>query len=102
MSVAEANPASSSRATSRDETLPRAPQKPLALQLQLQREAGAGPLGALQLRHFTLPARVLLSGAVAKGAPGQGPNPPPLPPAAIEAAKHAAMPLPRNAASEFE
>ncbi|WP_159462902.1 ImcF-related family protein [Caballeronia telluris] len=102
VSVAEANPASSSRATSRDETPPRAPQKPLALQVQLRSEAGAGPLDALQLRHFTLPSRIFLSGAVAKGAPGQGPNPPPLPPAAIEAAKHAAMPLPRNAAPEFE
>lgn len=102
VSVAQANPASSSRATSSNATPPRAPQKPLALQVQLRSEAGAGPLDALQLRHFTLPSRVFLSGAVAKGAPAQGPNPPPLPPAAIEAAKHAAMPLPRNAAPEFE
>jgi type VI secretion system protein ImpL len=88
--------------TQRDEPSLRAPQKPLVLQVQLRSESGAGPLDALQRRHFTLPSRIFLSGSGAKASPGQGTNPPPLPAAVIEAAKHAAMPLPRNAMPEFE
>ncbi|WP_235007585.1 ImcF-related family protein [Caballeronia humi] len=78
---------------------PRAPVQPIALQVQLRSESGAGPLDALKLRHFTLPSRIFLSGVAAKSVSS---NPPPLPAAAIEAAKHAATPLPRNAMPEIE
>ncbi|WP_063553007.1 ImcF-related family protein [Burkholderia territorii] len=74
----------------------------IPLKVQLRSEAGAGPLEVLQLRHFTLPARVFVTGA-AKAAPKVSEtSPPPLPPSAIAAAKHAAMPLPRGALPEVE
>jgi type VI secretion system protein ImpL len=74
----------------------------LPLNVQLRSEAGAGPLDVLALRHFSLPARIFLTGA-AKGTPKlSSATPPPLPPAAIAAAKHAAMPLPHGALPEVE
>lgn len=78
--------------------IPRAPVQPIALQVQLRSESGAGPLDALKLRHFTLPSRIFLTSEAGKSSS----NPPPLPAAAIEAAKHAATPLPRNAMPEIE
>ncbi|SDG40874.1 ImcF-related family protein [Paraburkholderia phenazinium] len=72
------------------------------LRLQLRSEAGAGPLDVLALRNFTLPGRIFMTAPV-KGA--QKPalaGPPPLPPAAIAAAKHAAVPLPHGALPEVE
>ncbi|SMF83139.1 Type VI secretion protein IcmF C-terminal, partial [Trinickia caryophylli] len=75
----------------------------IALRVQLRSEAGAGPLDVLQLRRFTLPNRIFVTGS----ARGAGPklsavNPPPLPALAIKAAKHAATPLPRGALPEVE
>lgn len=74
----------------------------LALRVQLRGEAGAGPLDVLQLRHFALPSRIFAAGGV-KSASGLSANtPPPLPPAAIAAARHAAMPLPHGTVPEAE
>ena len=72
------------------------------LRVQLRSEAGAGPLDVLVLRNFTLPGRIFVT-ASAKGT--QKParvGPPPLPPSAVAAAKHAAVPLPHGALPEFE
>jgi type VI secretion system protein ImpL len=69
----------------------------LPLRVQLRSEAGAGPLDALQLRRFTLAARIFVANAPqpAQHSTTLGAvNLPPLPPAAIAAAKHAAVPLP--------
>ncbi|MCA8241758.1 ImcF-related family protein [Burkholderia sp. AU32262] len=66
----------------------------MPLRVQLRSEAGAGPLDVLQLRHFALPARVFVTAAANAGARGSASGPPPLPTSAIEAAKHAAVPLP--------
>lgn len=64
------------------------------LKVQLRSEAGAGPLDVLQLRHFSLPTRVFVTGSVEAGPRKSAIGPPPLPLSAIEAAKHAAVPLP--------
>ncbi|MCA7983798.1 ImcF-related family protein [Burkholderia vietnamiensis] len=74
----------------------------IPLRVQLRSEAGAGPLDVLQLRNFTLPARVFLTGSAKSGPKLSGASPPPLPRSMIEAAKHAAVPLPRGALSEVE
>ncbi|RQR42160.1 ImcF-related family protein [Burkholderia sp. Bp9142] len=66
----------------------------IALSVQLRSEAGAGPLDVLQLRNFALPARIFMTGATSVGPKGSTASPPPLPAAAIAAAKHAAVPLP--------
>jgi type VI secretion system protein ImpL len=69
----------------------------IPLRVQLRSEAGAGPLEVLELRHFTLPTRIFVT-STAKGGPKLSAiSPPPLPPSAIEAAKHAATPLPHGA-----
>ncbi|MGF6413157.1 type VI protein secretion system component VasK [Paraburkholderia sp. MM5482-R2] len=74
----------------------------IPLRVQLRSEAGAGPLDVLELRHFTLPPRIFVT-STAKGGPKlSADNPPPLPPSAIAAAKHAAMPLPHGAMPEVE
>ncbi|HDR9271644.1 TPA: type VI secretion protein VasK [Burkholderia vietnamiensis] len=74
----------------------------IPLKVQLRSEAGAGPLDVLQLRNFTLPARVFLTGSAKSGPKLSGASPPPLPRSMIEAATHAAVPLPRGAFSEVE
>ncbi|OJA34545.1 ImcF-related family protein [Burkholderia ubonensis] len=74
----------------------------LPLRVQLRSEAGAGPLDVLQLRHFTLPARIFVTGAAKAGPKLSAISPPPLPPSAIAAAKHAAMPLPHGTLPEVE
>ncbi|KWE58700.1 type VI secretion protein VasK [Burkholderia ubonensis] len=66
----------------------------IPLNVQLRSEAGAGPLDVLQLRNFSLPKRVFVSGAATGGPNLSAINPPPLPPSAITAARHAAVPLP--------
>ncbi|MDY7787652.1 ImcF-related family protein [Burkholderia ubonensis] len=66
----------------------------IPLKVQLRSEAGAGPLDALQLRNFALPKRVFVTGAATGGPNLSAINPPPLPPSAIAAARHAAVPLP--------
>ncbi len=74
----------------------------IPLRVQLRSEAGAGPLDVLELRHFTLPPRVFVTGTRNAGAKASAINPPPLPASAIEAPRHAAMPLPRGALPEVE
>ncbi|KVU06635.1 type VI secretion protein VasK [Burkholderia ubonensis] len=74
----------------------------LPLRVQLRSEAGAGPLDVLQLRHFTLPTRIFVTGAAKAGPKLSVISPPPLPPSAIAAAKHAAMPLPHGTLPEVE
>ena len=66
----------------------------IPLSVQLRSEAGAGPLDALTLRHFSLPPRIFVTGS-SKGVQKQtADGPPPLPAAMRESAKHAAVPLP--------
>jgi type VI secretion system protein ImpL len=74
----------------------------IALRVQLRSEAGAGPLDVLQLRHFTLPTRIFVTRAAKVGPKSSVLNPPPLPPSAVAAAKHAAMPLPHGLLPEVE
>ncbi|MDR8729181.1 ImcF-related family protein [Burkholderia pseudomultivorans] len=74
----------------------------LPLRVQLRSEAGAGPLDVLQLRHFTLPNRIFVTGAAKAGPKLSTISPPPLPASAIAAAKHAAMPLPKGTLPEGE
>ncbi|WP_199544933.1 ImcF-related family protein [Paraburkholderia kururiensis] len=78
----------------------------IPLKVQLCSEAGSGPLDVLELRHFTLPPRIFVTGAAKAGprlsATNLPPQPPPLPPSAIAAAKHAAMPLPPGTLPEVE
>ncbi len=74
----------------------------IPLKVQLRSEAGAGPLDVLQLRNFALPTRVFLTGSAKSGPKLSTANPPPLPASMLEAAKHAAVPLPRGALPEIE
>jgi type VI secretion system protein ImpL len=89
---------------SRPSPQPLGPVKPRFLQVQLRSEVGAGPLDVLKLRHFVLPTRIFLrSDAGGRPIPiPTGPNPPPLPVTAIEAAKRASTPLPRGASPDIE
>ena len=66
----------------------------IPLKVQLRSEAGGGPLDVLQLRNFTLPTRVFVTGSQNAGARVSTIGPPPLPASAIAAAKHSAVPLP--------
>lgn len=74
----------------------------IPLKVQLRSEAGAGPLDVLELRHFTLPTRVFMTGGGNAGPKLTTVSPPPLPASAIAAAKHAAMPLPHGTLTETE
>ena len=74
----------------------------IPLKVQLRSDVGAGPLDVLQLRHFALPTRIFVSGVTKAGAKLANNTPPPLPPSALDAAKHAAIPLPRGSAPEAE
>lgn len=74
----------------------------LPLQVQLRSEAGGGPLDVLALRHFTLPSRIFLTGSAPRTPKVASVTPPPLPPAAIAAAKHAAIALPGGALPEAD
>ena len=68
------------------------------LRVILRSDAGAGPLEVLTLRRFSLPSRIFLTGSAKDKTTGASmrasAGPPPLPPEALEAAAHAAMPLP--------
>jgi type VI secretion system protein ImpL len=78
----------------------------IALRVQLRSEAGAGPLDALALRHFTLPSRIFVTNptriatktpsnpTTARPANLAAISPPPLPPEAILAARRGTTPLP--------
>ncbi|MFL9904365.1 ImcF-related family protein [Paraburkholderia fungorum] len=68
------------------------------LSYTMRTDVGKGPLELLALRGFVLPARIfrgkepLVAGGAKKTAQSDGP--PPLPKAALDAAKHAEIPLP--------
>ncbi|MEA3094204.1 MAG: type secretion system protein ImpL [Caballeronia sp.] len=81
---------------------PVGPVKPRFLQVQLRSEVGAGPLDVLKLRHFVLPTRIFLRSDAGGHPIATVSNPPPLPVAAIEAAKRASTPLPRGASPDIE
>ncbi|MGH8779860.1 ImcF-related family protein [Paraburkholderia sp.] len=74
----------------------------IPLRVQLRSEAGAGPLDVLTLRHFILPSRIFVTASAKASWKHTSSGPPPLPPAAIAAAKHAATPLPQGALPEVE
>ncbi|HKT95141.1 MAG TPA: ImcF-related family protein, partial [Paraburkholderia sp.] len=74
----------------------------IPLKVQLRSDGGAGPLGVLQLRHFTLPTRIFAGGGAKSGSRVATSSPPPLPPAALAAAKQAAMPLPHGSLPEAQ
>ncbi|KVV19880.1 type VI secretion protein VasK [Burkholderia multivorans] len=74
----------------------------LPLRVQLRSEAGAGPLDVLQLRRFTLPGRIFVTGGAKAGPKLPAISAPPLPASAIAAAKHAEMPLPHGTLPEVE
>ncbi|WP_233410098.1 ImcF-related family protein [Burkholderia anthina] len=66
----------------------------IPLKVQLRSEAGGGPLDVLQLRNFTLPSRIFVTGTRSAGPGVSTIGPPPLPASAIASAKHAAVALP--------
>ncbi|MCG5075967.1 ImcF-related family protein [Paraburkholderia tagetis] len=74
----------------------------VALKVQMRSEAGAGPLNVLQLRHFVLPTRIFVTGSAKPGPKVAASGPPPLPPAALVAAKRAATPLPQGSVPEAQ
>lgn len=59
----------------------------------MRTDVGKGPLELLALKGFVLPNRMFIDKPRA-GTTDRSPNPPPLPKAALDAAKHAATPLP--------
>ena len=58
----------------------------------MRTDDGKGPLELLALKGFALPNRMFIDNP--RAASPSFANPPPLPKAALEAAKHAATPLP--------
>ncbi|MFM0644289.1 ImcF-related family protein [Paraburkholderia bryophila] len=74
----------------------------LPLNVQLRSEVGKGPLDVLALRHFSLPSRIFIGGGAKAAQKLADASAPPLPPAALAAAKHAATPLPEGATLESE
>jgi len=74
----------------------------IPLKVQLRSDGGAGPLGVLQLRHFTLPTRIFAGSGAKVALRSSASSPPPLPPAARVAAKQAAMPLPQGSLPEAQ
>jgi type VI secretion system protein ImpL len=58
----------------------------------MRTDVGKGPLELLALKGFTLPTRMFIDKP--RAANPSTANPPPLPKAARDAAKHAATPLP--------
>ncbi|MCG5076154.1 ImcF-related family protein [Paraburkholderia tagetis] len=81
------------------------PQEPLAsvpadvthpLRYLIRTDVGKGPLELLALRGFTLPTRIFVERAASGAKAPQPSGPPPLPKAALAAAKRAAMPIPQG------
>ncbi|WP_223960140.1 ImcF-related family protein [Paraburkholderia sabiae] len=63
------------------------------LSYMMRTDVGKGPLELLALRGFTLPSRIFLTRSTATNT-AQSSGPPPLPKAALDAAKRASTPLP--------
>ncbi|MBN3759477.1 ImcF-related family protein [Burkholderia sp. Ac-20365] len=62
----------------------------------MRTDVGKGPLELLALRGFVLPSRIFVSRMPGKTNVAKDNGPPPLPKAALEAAKRAATPLPQS------
>ncbi|MDR5752219.1 ImcF-related family protein [Caballeronia sp. LZ024] len=67
------------------------------LRYMIRTDVGRGPLELLALRGFVLPSRIFVEHSAATAQP-LSKGPPPLPPAAREAAKHAEVPIPQGRA----
>jgi len=67
-----------------------------ALGYIMRTDVGKGPLELLALKGFVLPSRIFMTRAPGGSSIARDNAPPPLPKAAIEAAKRAAMPLPQS------
>jgi type VI secretion system protein ImpL len=70
------------------------------LRYLIRTDVGRGPLELLALRGFTLPSRIFIDSTVKSVGQSAPPGPPPLPKAAREAAKHAAVSLPTGVVPE--
>lgn len=66
------------------------------LRYLIRTDVGKGPLELLALRGFTLPTRIFVERAAPGAKAPQPSGPPPLPKAALAAAKRAAMPIPQG------
>ncbi|WP_175951962.1 ImcF-related family protein [Burkholderia sp. BCC0405] len=60
----------------------------------MRTDVGKGPLELLSLRGFALPSRIFVPRAATPRAGGSASQPPPLPPGALAAARHASVPIP--------
>lgn len=60
----------------------------------MRTEVGKGPLELLSLRGFALPSRIFVPRTATPRARGAASQPPPLPPGARSAARHASVPIP--------
>lgn len=60
----------------------------------MRTDVGKGPLELLSLRGFALPSRIFVPRASTPRAGGSASQPPPLPPGALAAARHASVPVP--------
>jgi type VI secretion system protein ImpL len=86
------NPALDSLVTQQPLTTPPA-NVSYPLSYMMRTDVGKGPLELLALKGFVLPNRMFIDKPRTTNT-DRSPNPPPLPKAALEAAKHAATPLP--------
>ncbi|HDR9000200.1 TPA: type VI secretion protein VasK [Burkholderia vietnamiensis] len=66
----------------------------------MRTDVGKGPLELLALRGFALPSRVFVPRTTPSRAAGTALQPPPLPPGALAAARHASVPIPGGALPE--
>jgi type VI secretion system protein ImpL len=70
------------------------------LRYLIRTDVGKGPLELLALRGFTLPSRIFIDRSVPAVRQSAAAGPPPLPKAALAAAKHAAVPIPQGSVPE--
>ncbi|WP_433704956.1 ImcF-related family protein [Paraburkholderia sacchari] len=70
------------------------------LRYLIRTDAGRGPLELLALRGFALPSRIFINRSAPAARQPAPAGPPPLPKAAIAAAKHAAVPIPQGSVPE--
>lgn len=66
----------------------------------IRTDVGKGPLELLALRGFTLPSRIFIDRSAPAAKQPVTAGPPPLPKAALAAAKHAAVPIPQGSVPE--
>lgn len=70
------------------------------LRYMIRTDVGKGPLELLALRGFTLPSRIFIDRSAPAAKQSAAAGPPPLPKAALAAAKHAAVPIPQGSVPE--